>query len=235
MKQKQRCRTAFETWQLFYTAREDRDRLYAALQAYVTEIQREQTILTDTDEQIRYDINNLAPGPGYELKTEPAPPFYQPADPVLLVRQLANTDGKVTGKLTVCRRSEQVNTSVTFTGLCASPVTVYPDDLFGNAEPSDGLPEALPLLIGEASLFSAGFAALIARKALQKAGFILPDPARTEELAEQLRQVQQQFVQLPSIFYDRELPEIRAITVFKPQWHPLYLEWQCFIIPIRLS
>ena len=102
MKQKQRCRTAFETWQLFYTAREDRDRLYAALQAYVTEIQREQTILTDTDEQIRYDINNLAPGPGYELKTEPAPPFYQPADPVLLVRQLANTDGKVTGKLTVC-------------------------------------------------------------------------------------------------------------------------------------
>ena len=231
MKQKQRCRTAFETWQLFYTAREDRDRLYAALQAYVTEIQREQTILADIDEQIRYDINNLAPGPGYELKTEPAPPFYQPADPVLLVRQLANTDGKVTGKLTVCRRSEQVNTSVTFTGLCASPVTVYPDDLFGNAEPSDGLPEALPLLIGEASLFSAGFAALIARKALQKAGFILPDPARTEELAEQLRQVQQQFVQLPSIFYDRELPEIRAITVFKPQWHPLYLEWQCFYYP----
>lgn len=231
MKHKQRHRAAYETWQLLFTGQGDPDTLYTALRESVLEIQKEKKVLSDTAAQIDTQIKNLDPGQGYELRTEPSPPFYQPADPVLLIRQLADTEGKVTGELTACRRSGESSTAIRFTGLCATAVTVYAEELWDHAAAPGGLPEELPSLIGEAALLSTGFASLIAEKALQKAGFIPPDPTRTEELAAQLRQVQQQFLQMPSITFDRELPENRAVTVFKPQWYPLYLEWQCFYYP----
>ena len=231
MRHKQRHRAAYETWQLLFTGQGDPDILYASLQESVREIQKEQKALSDTAAHIDLDIKSLDPGPGYELKTEPAPPFYQPADPVLLIRQLADTEGKVTGNLTACRRSGETNGAVRFTGLCASEVTVYAEELLENTEAPRGLPAELSPLIGEAALLSTGFASLIAEKALGKAGFFPPDPTRTEELAARLKQVQQQFLQLPSITFDRKLPENRAVTVYKPQWYPLYLEWQCFYYP----
>lgn len=230
VKHGQKQRAAYETWQLLYTGQGNPNTLYTKLQEAVTVIQEEQISLLKTAETLEQEIKSLCPGEGYELKTEPAAPFYQPAEPVLLVRQFADTEGKVTGGAVVCRSPERIITQVTFTGLGRNTVTVTADELQDMPLQLQNLPKAVASLVGEAMLLSVGFAPLIAQHALRKAG-ISPTSGQIADLAEQIKQVQQQFMVLPSVSLSGEFPEHRAVTVYKPKWYPLYLEWRCLYYP----
>lgn len=226
----QKQRTAYEYWQSIRTGQSDMETTYPKLQAAVAEAYAFSAMLSKESAELEKEINSLNPGEGYTLKTEPDAPFYRPSEPVLLMRQLANTDAKITGKAVSCRYVEECNTSLIFTELSASPIALTGKELLESIPVSDCLPEEFCLLLEEAVLLSPGFSSFLAGKAMAKAG-ITPSQKETEELGQNIRQVQLSYQQISAITFDHTMPDARAVTAYKPQWYPLYMEWQCSYYP----
>lgn len=226
----QKQRSAYECWQLIRTGLDDAGTAYPQLQAAAAEVHALSVRLSKEALELEKEIRSFHPGEGYELKTEPDAPFYQPQEPVLLMRQLANTDAKVTGHAVFCRYMEECNTSLVFTKLSPASISLTGEELLESIPAARCLPEEFGILLKEAVLLSPGFSLFLAEKALAKAG-IAPSPKEAEELGRTIRQVQLAFRQIPGIAFDRIMPDARAVTAYKPQWYPLYMEWQCSYYP----
>lgn len=226
----QRQRAAYECWQLIRTGQTDMETAYPKLQTAVAETYEFAARLSQEATKIENEIRALNPGAGYTLKTEPDAPFYRPSEPVLLMRQLANTGAKVTGKAVSCRYVEECNTSLVFTELSDASIALTGAELLESLPVSDCLPEEFSILLKEAVLLSPGFSFFLAQKALAKAG-ATPSQKETEELGQHIRQVQLSYQQMSAIAFDHTMPDVRAVTAYKPQWYPLYMEWQCSYYP----
>lgn len=228
----QKQRSAYECWQLIRTGQADKGTAYPKLQSEAAKAYALSSRLSKEIMELEEEIRSFYPGEGYELKTEPDAPFYRPAEPVLLMRQLANTDAKVTGKAVFCRYIEECNTSLVFTELSGASVSLTGEELLESIPVSDCLPKEFVSLLKEALLLSPGFSSFLAEKALLKAG-IAPSPAKIAELEQGIRQVQLSLLQIPGIVFDHTMPDTRAVTAYTPQWYPLYMEWLCSYYPDR--
>lgn len=241
----QKQRNIYENWYLSLYADAPYDAMYLRQAAMAVEeanrclrdFSRKMEELKKEQDDLAAQLEKAAPVREYELTEERDEPFYLPTEPTLLISQDAEYDEAQHTTSTedplACRVSGQTVTALDIEDIAGISVIVAGSMLLPEFHFASRIPEEIcndiRALAAEAVLMSCSFDELLCKCAFQDAGKI-PDEDQFEELCLRIHSAQN-CKERTSPFFKGIFPASPAIQRYRPQWHPLLLEWQCFYYP----